>query len=356
MPLDASALLDGPRGRRLCLEILLEGARRADTPETRDAVQAVFWAAHGRERGASVLLSFSDGSEPFVEPDVTARDAAAALAALPVPAITPAVLGDALEASVDAAMYWQPPDGTDALAAEDAVTPVLAAVAIELSRSPHAQAWGHRVDPDDQWTVQFDGADVPAADPRSLIRRWRTDTMRHEVASAARDPGEPWSGTWWSTPPRVCRVTTGAGRTREPLRLRYVEDGMGWQSARVRRVVVPEGPVVEVAGPADWAALCERHPLVVTASRRGDWEHIADHRGVWVQPDWASVAEEAVGVHVSVAGYLATAGRGIVVGDIGMSVMAGWSPDETFWFDPVSPTGPDEHRVRDEASGPWHPA
>lgn len=356
MFLDPSALLDGPRGRRLCLEILLDGARRADTPEAREAVQAAFWAAHGLEAGSVAVMSFSDGTEPFVEPEVTARDAAAALAALPVPEITPAVLSDALEVSVGAAMYWQPPDGTDVLAADDAMTPVLAAVAIEVARSPEARAWGERIDPDDQWTVHFDGADLPAADPRPLLRRWRGDTTRHELASAARDPGERWSGIWWSTPPRVLAVTTGSGPIGEPLRLRNVEDGMGWQSARVRRVSVPEGRVVEITGPEDWAALCQRHPLVVTASRRGDWEHIAGHRGVWVQPDWASVAGEAVGVHVSVAGYLATAGRGIAVGEGGMSVMAGWSPDETFWFDPVSPTGSDEHWVRDEPSGRWHPA
>lgn len=356
MSLDPSALLAGPRGRRLCLELLLEGARRADGPETREAVRAVSWAAHGLESGSVAVMSFSDGTEPFVAQHVSPARAAGALAGLPVPEITPAVLSDALEVSVGAAMYWQPPDGTDVLAADDAMTPALAAVAIEVARSAPAGTWGDRTDPDDQWTVHFDGADLPAADPRPILERWRTDTTRHELASAARDPGERWSGIWWSTPPRVLAVTTGAGATREPLRLRNVEDGMGWQSARVRRVIVPAGPVVEIAGPEDWADLCQRHPLVLTASRRGDWEHIADHRCVWVQPDWASVAEEAVGVHVSVAGYLATAGRAVAVGDLGMSVMAGWSPDETFWFDPVIPTGSDEHWVRDGSSGRWHPA
>jgi hypothetical protein len=355
MALDPSVLLDGPRGRRLCLEILLDGARRADTPETREAVHAVFWAAHALDQGSSVMFAIGDGG-PFVEPEVTPAQAAAALAALPLPEIAPVALWDALEVSVDTAMYWQPPDGGDRLAATEEIAPVLAVVAAEVVRSPHTESWARPLDADGQWSVQFDGADVPATNPRSVIRRWGIGAARSELASAALDPATRWSGTWWSTPPRALTVTTGSGDTREPLRLRHVEDGMGWQSARVRPVRVPYGRVVEVAGPEDWAALCERHPLVVTASRRGDWEHIADHHGVWVQPDWASIAEEAVGVHVSVAAYLSTAGRGIPVGDIGVSVLAGWSPDETFWFDPVSPVGSEELWVRDGPSGAWHPA
>ncbi|MGC8200943.1 hypothetical protein, partial [Salmonella enterica] len=70
MFLDPSALLDGPRGRRLCLEILLEGARRADTPEAREAVQAAFWGIHALETGSGTLIVIGD-SEPFDEPDVS---------------------------------------------------------------------------------------------------------------------------------------------------------------------------------------------------------------------------------------------------------------------------------------------
>ena len=61
-------------------------------------------------------------------------------------------------------------------------------------------------------------------------------------------------------------------------------------------------------------------------------------------------------MHVSVAAYLVTAGRAIPVGELGSSVLAGWSPDETYWFDPVTPQGPDARWERDEAPGPWHPA
>jgi hypothetical protein len=55
--------------------------------------------------------------------------------------------------------------------------------------------------------------------------------------------------------------------------------------------------------------------------------------GPWYAPDWGRIAERFSGVHVSVAGLLASAYRPVGILD-GRTVLAGWNPDETFWFTP----------------------
>ncbi|KZE40689.1 hypothetical protein [Microbacterium sp. T32] len=354
MFLDPSALLDGPRGRRLCLEILLDGARRADTPEMRDAVHAAFRAAHGLETGSSTLIVIGNG-EPFDEPDVSPADVATAFTDLGAPEISPEVLDAALEASVDGARYWQAPDGADVLASSAEMRPVLAPVAAAVARAPGAREWARPLDRERQWTVSFAGVPVLDEAPGDVLARWREEAAASEIEWAALGEGR-WSGTWWSTPPAGLALTTPPAAHGDPLRLRYVEDGLGWQSARARRAIVPDGVVIEIAGPDDWEALCARHPLVVTASRGHDWGRMTDRRGPWVQPDWASMANEAVGVHLSVAGYLSTAGRVIPVGALGSSLVAGWSPGETYWFVEVDTGGDEERWARDGNTGPWHPA
>jgi hypothetical protein len=72
-----------------------------------------------------------------------------------------------------------------------------------------------------------------------------------------------------------------------------------------------------------------------------------------VIPDWSRVAEDFDGVHVSLAGYLRTAGAVVDVGDASFiedspsrptagdtdertaSLMAGWNPDTTYWLGDV---------------------
>ncbi|WP_284251344.1 hypothetical protein [Litorihabitans aurantiacus] len=55
-------------------------------------------------------------------------------------------------------------------------------------------------------------------------------------------------------------------------------------------------------------------------------------------------------MHVTVVGYLTTAGLAIEIGDGVATVLAGWSPDATAWLTDVLPkSGPDEHWRRDSA-------
>jgi hypothetical protein len=119
-----------------------------------------------------------------------------------------------------------------------------------------------------------------------------------------------------------------------PAGLRLIEDSLGWDRATVHPVAVPDGSrILELDGPEAWSELCRRYPLDVTASRRHDWYRTTGRgQGVWVQPNWAAVARDADAVHLTVAGYLTTAGRAVPVRDGVASVLAGWDPDATFWL------------------------
>ena len=60
-------------------------------------------------------------------------------------------------------------------------------------------------------------------------------------------------------------------------------------------------------------------------------------------PDYASVAVDWDAVHVSVAGYLTTAGIAVPAGDGARTMLAGWDPDATWWLnDVLSLTSPPE--------------
>ncbi len=54
----------------------------------------------------------------------------------------------------------------------------------------------------------------------------------------------------------------------------------------------------------------------------------------WLIPDWADVAADFDAVHLTVAGYLTTAGRIMRVAREA-TLLAGWNPDETYWLNDV---------------------
>ena len=134
------------------------------------------------------------------------------------------------------------------------------------------------------------------------------------------------------------------------------EGGLGWQLARCWPVV-PENSasVYEIRGPDQWADLVGRYPLDVTRSRRDDWRRATGWAGRWLIPDYAAVAADLDAVHVSVAGYLTTAGIAILVGDGACTMLAGWDPDATWWLtDALSSTSQSEDwRTDDQAPFGW---
>lgn len=87
----------------------------------------------------------------------------------------------------------------------------------------------------------------------------------------------------------------------------------------------------EVSQPGDWVDLVARYPLDVDRSRRHDWWRTTGSQGPWLIPDWSAVAADYHGVHLTVLGYLGTAGRALPVGQ-GATLLAGWGPDVTYWL------------------------
>ncbi|HWD61318.1 MAG TPA: hypothetical protein VG369_02390 [Humibacter sp.] len=341
MTFDVDALLGGARGRRVCIEVafMLTGS-------SSPLRAALFWAAYYFGGETQALISSSSGAsgEPVAEPAPTAGEIAELITAVPVGEDAmprgefAAAIDYALSTLVDRAMYWQPPDGTDAIAATSEVRGSLVGVAEKVLGSPDAAWWQEPVDYTAQWSVVFDGVPqrLPFLPAAERLSDWRAATLDDEERAARDRPVDPhasWSGTWWSTPSRSLMNTTRAFGATGPIGLRLVEDRGGWSRATATRVVVPEGAAVyEIDGADAWVELCRRHPLDVTASRRHDWFGATGRDGRWVIPDWSAVAREWDAVHLTAAAYLGAAGRALPVSDDVASVIAGWDPDQTYWL------------------------
>lgn len=362
-------LLEGPRGRRACLEWALACEQRLidqGLEEMRgDSLNsAVFSLPDPAYRGAVVIAvpigcegengCEDEAADPgmFAE-ETTARDVARALGHV---AVVEPDAGQALTVLADVcahAAYWQPPYAEDVAASDPEVRAGLARMAAALVAGPATRWWSDGVDSRNQWLTravprpEWGSTDVPDAreprDPAEVLATWRRAVADEEEQFrtwAAQDPGHMVGGPWWSTPPHGLAASTRALPGGLPLGVLCVEDG-GWGQVVGRSLEVPESArVLEIDGPEDWAHLCREHPLDVSWSRRSDWLAATGRDGRWVIPDWSAVARHVDGVHLSVRGYLRTAGRAIAVDEERASVLAGWDPDRTFWFCPTR-TGDD---------------
>jgi len=330
----AETLLDGPRGRRLCLEYA--------TAVDQELHTAAFRVAFAEPReGTSVAYLHADGTTGDEQPDerteVAAEDVAAmieALAASPEVASAPvpsdAAVRDALRRSVDAARYWQEPDEEDVLAGHPAIRSALTGVAELLLRSPLI---ADRSAPPaaTQWAVDWrpDTARALPTDAAALLEEWST-ARREEEERAVRerplDPTANWSGTWWSLPLRLLQT-----RSRIDDLLELDEDSLGPEAATVIPVS-GAGRTLEIGSAEDWAELCRACPAEVTASRRHDWYRVTGWEGRWLVPDWQRVAADWDAAHLTTLGYLSGATRLIPIDEDHASVIGGWAPDSTLWL------------------------
>jgi hypothetical protein len=356
MTLPGEVLLEGPRGRRLCLELAME--------LDQDIRTAVFWLGHELDSGSGtsrvVLTAAPSDDAGAPESDaasgtVPSEDQlAAALTTLNSSSITDARIQLALERSVDTARYWQPPDGEDVLASLPAVRAALLPLAEQVLSAPGTQWWEAGRDVE-QWAIDW----RPAADPAPLPANLRQAVMnwgQHERAEEAKaagdrpsDPHAPVSGWWWSFPQGLLRTVGHL-----PAGLNLVEDSLGW----VEATAIPvrgAGRTLEIRTPEDWTELCRRFPLEVTASRRDDWFNTTGRNGRWVIPDWEQVAAEWEAVHLTVLGYLRGAGRALPVDAHTATVIAGWEPGSTLWLTDVAREweGPRQAWRRAGQREPW---
>ncbi|MDA8062495.1 MAG: hypothetical protein M0T80_08735 [Actinomycetota bacterium] len=327
---DPESLLVGPRGRRLCRELLVGGGFLGPL---RMEVR------RGKAAG---------------DPDRLARELAGTvrrtdLHALGAAAEPTAFLG-ALGQTVSSAMYWQEPDETDAALAGPLVRDALRPVAEAVASAPGVSWWTGPVASEDQYQVVFPGQSEPEppGDPHEALVRWRAETVADEGAALERpaDPTAAWSGRWWSTPaPSELPASTRTLGAPGSVGLSLVEDGADWTTAPCRLLRPrPGSSGFEVGSSEDWSKLVAHYPLLVPRSRRHDWHRTTgqDHLD-WAIPDYLAVAEDYDAIHLSVAGYLTTSGRALGTGE-SSTVLAGWDPDQTWWLtDNLQPPGSYSH-------------
>lgn len=332
----AEAVLQGPRGRRLCAAVL--------TTRSLELWEQV--ARAGIEPGDTDLQSQLTESLSEAEVTTTAYEE------------SPGAFLPALREVVRWAVYWQEPDAEDRLLAGPDVLEALRPVARALGESPAAAWWRAPMDPVDQHHVAFveqGAARLPSLGrSAAALEDWRRSLVAEEGRAADERPDDPraaWSGDWWSAPTGL--VDTSRGLADDgAVGLQLVEDAFEWSDAVLQRLQPAAGArVLELRGPADWIELVVRYPLEVTASRRHDWWRSTGGEQRWLLPDWTRVAHDWDGVHLSVAGYLSTAGRRLPAGDGYETVLAGWNPDVTHWLaDVLEPVGEPVawHREGDE--------
>jgi hypothetical protein len=305
--LTPEVLLSGPRGRRLCLAV----AHRLHEP----VWSALLQAAH-TSRDLSPQGRLLDQLNEVEVGQVSTW-------------LDPTQFVPSVAESVNRAMYWQEPDEEDVLAATPEVADTLAPIAAAICASPAAAWWNSPVDLEHlRYTDRYDAShrDEPARPPHlsnaaTKLAAWHADA----------DKG---SSRWWSAPlgeqlPWTTRPLPGLGSTE----LVWEEDTLGHPSARVWHLTAAAAPrVYEIDSPTAWTALVAQYPLDVTHSNRDEWRQVTGLDGPWLVPDYQAVAHDWDGVHLTVAGYLATATRALPLPQHGHTLLGGWDPDATWWL------------------------
>lgn len=349
--MDTEDLLIGPRGRRLCLE----WAKRLSAEQAVDGQDALGDALMitGNSLdspGTSwifVTKEHQDDPDPPVPPPSDPEEIAGLMSALRLRPPTDREALLMLAESIGSAMYWQPPWGEDRLAADEPIRGAMTPVAAVIAGCPASNWWGSPADLSSQWISQEILPDDPPGDPgttdaRALLGDGRRQAVEEERQFRDEYGGQDVSGTWWSIPPfrltSSTRYMPGAG----PVGVWLEEDSFCTDRTLATPLEIPPDPrILEITGAEDWTSLCARFPFDVTASRRYVWRETTGRTGGWLIPDWQAVAASGIdAVHLTVAGYLATAGRALPVTGTHSTVLAGWSPDATFWLVDVAAGDP----------------
>ena len=333
-------LLAGPRGRRLLLEYAFTSEGFYEPEYREDSLRAgVFLASYHLDPGKGTSAQLVGDVDAEIQ-KTTPTEVAARLDTVSLAEVTPELLRDCLADSVGWARYWQEAGGSDVLAAAAELQVPLRRIAEHIAASAHAVRWGAPVAERSQWQVEWDDAPPHEimADPMTMLRKVREQIIEEELIARRERPSDVttnWSGTWWSRPPWELPSSTRALFDGSPAGLWFVEDSLGWEQADTRRLGMPADlRILEIDTAEAWAELCARFPIEVTTQKRHDWYRTTRRDGAWVIPDWVKVAEHYDVVHLQVQAYLSAAGTAIPVDEQTATVIAGWDPDQTFWFTP----------------------
>lgn len=377
--LSVDDLLAGPRGRRVCLEIAFQVLEVWQVPWRCRRDPALMSGRLAEILGGLTLVAATpvqveeraherEAGRPPLAPDGSPADRPRTSGPVPLDVSAESV-SLALTASVDAARYWQEPDEWDLALAQTSGREALRPVAELLVSSPATGWWTAPLDTDDLHEVEMLDDQIPAArSPLTGIGRrlaaWRAAQDEKETQHVGSDRGARHAigGEWWSPPLSARPVLTSAVvASRGPSGLFTTEDSFGWDRARSwpLRATHPVR-VYEIDSPDDLSRLVARFPLDVSRSRRGCWWETTGVDTAWWMPDWQAASRELDAVHLTVRGYLSTAGRavpvpgGVVQGT--STVLAGWAPGETVWLaDSLTPDGPPTLWQRQADEVLWDP-
>ncbi|MFC4241806.1 hypothetical protein ACFOYW_00350 [Gryllotalpicola reticulitermitis] len=275
----------------------------------------------------------------------------------------PLLLFPALGAAVDSAMPWQPPFVTDAILDLPAVQDALTSIAAAALASEAAAWWTTGCDLSSQWAARPIRDGKPAllssgTASNEILASW-SDYFAAEENRFSQRRMRNVSGTWWSTPhahggvqgqwaklPSTTRRLGGLGA----VALALQEDSWGDTEALLNPVLPAPGVrVYEVHGPEDLSRLVQKYPAPARWSRQYVWRQSTGMELDWAVPDYAAAAEDFDAIHLSVIGYLSTAGSAVPFPHGGGTVLAGWAPDETYWLtDHIEIHGPAEHWYRQD--------
>src|SRR5699024_7194099 len=134
-------------------------------------------------------------------PDSTPADVANLLADVRLAEATDRSIRHALVESVGSAMYWQEPDGEDALAATPLVREALERAAEHIANSPLTDWWHSKPDLEDLWLVQFrhPNGGFPEGITLENLRDWQAQQVAAENRALRERPSDPtanYSGSW----------------------------------------------------------------------------------------------------------------------------------------------------------------
>ena len=332
-------LLGGPLGRGLLAAVAgIDGLRLLAAAGEPVPDGVVFFAA---STGTDDPLDGSGWPAEWAADERTASEMiAAAVAGASAPASQP-WRGDQAEllrhvAAVAEGWAFSGQDAGQLLAGN---AELLRPVAEAVAGAPSAAWWWHPVDRRNQrWLGCAHHEDLARGDAVARAVRLAADAESEGGDALPWPPpeGEIYSGTWWSGPLGGTAWTTrGDVAGLLAVGLACAEDALGPERFEVWQVTIDPGArIYEVHSPQDWGRLAASFPRDVTVSRRHDWYRWTGHEGPWILPDWPAVARRWDGVHVSVGGYLSTAGMRVDAGGAA-TLLAGWDADQTLWLDDV---------------------
>ncbi len=240
----------------------------------------------------------------------------------------------------EGACYWGGfPAGADPLD-DPVLRPAIRAMAARLARAEGCGWWWSDIDRSAQEFVQWAARDEPApvlgqaADTLRNVGLEDDEREKRMNKYLRRSAGKDPHGEWWTHPfPGAISITRRVGRL-GPLLLAGQEDGFGETEAVVWPLAVSDAArIFEVDSSRAWQELVSGYPRPATASYRHTWAWTG-WNGDWLAPRWSAVARDWDGVHLTIAGYLSTAGCPLPVGTA-RTMLAGWNPDQTYWLTDV---------------------